>query len=329
MSDLENIGPVPLGLGTPAAAPGPAAAGAPGQRQTLACLFATRTAAEKAADDLVAGGIDRSAIEIIDQESPQTPDVAAQTEGLWENLKRLFLGEEETAGYYEGVNRGQSLLSVHVTDAEQSDRAAAILERHDPIDLDAQEAGWRQAGWTGGMGGTGGPVDVAPVGIGYPDVPAKPPARTAATYEPALAGRAAEPTSATGREEVIPVVEESLAIGKRAVAGGRVRVHVQVVENPVTQDVQLREERVQVERRRVDRPVEGSDPAFQERTVEMTETREEAVVGKTARVTEEVVVRKDAGERTERVQETVRRTEVKVDKDDAAAASLPAASRTP
>ena len=43
------------------------------------------------------------------------------------------------------------------------------------------------------------------------------------------------------------------------------------------------------------------------------ETDEEAVVAKTARVTEEVVISKDVTERTERVSDTVRRTEVDVE----------------
>ena len=46
----------------------------------------------------------------------------------------------------------------------------------------------------------------------------------------------------------------------------------------------------------------------------MTETSEEAVVSKQARVVEEVVVRKDAQERTETVRDTVRRTDVEVEK---------------
>ena len=48
-------------------------------------------------------------------------------------------------------------------------------------------------------------------------------------------------------------------------------------------------------------------------TIEVHETDEEAVVDKQARVVEEVVVRKDAQERTETVQDTVRRTHVDVD----------------
>jgi stress response protein YsnF len=48
----------------------------------------------------------------------------------------------------------------------------------------------------------------------------------------------------------------------------------------------------------------------------MRATSEEAVIGKEARVTEEVVVQKTAGERTENVEDTVRHTEVEVDEND-------------
>jgi uncharacterized protein (TIGR02271 family) len=87
-----------------------------------------------------------------------------------------------------------------------------------------------------------------------------------------------------------------------------------MLERPVEQDVTLREERVQVERRPVDRPVGTVPPdAFRERSIEVTATGEEAVVQKDARVVEEVVVRKEAQERTETVRDTVRKTEVEVE----------------
>jgi uncharacterized protein (TIGR02271 family) len=118
-------------------------------------------------------------------------------------------------------------------------------------------------------------------------------------------------------EEVIPVAEEELNVGKREVNRGRVRIHSHVVERPVEEQVNLREEHVQVERR----PVEGSlrsgatdnDDLFRERTIEMEERSEEAVVGKEARVREELVVRKDVDQKTETVSDTVRRTEVEVE----------------
>ncbi len=103
-------------------------------------------------------------------------------------------------------------------------------------------------------------------------------------------------------------------VGKREVAGGRVRVRSYVVEQPVEEQVNLRDESVNVERRPVDRPLTGADRdrAFQERTIEAEEKSEEAVVNKEARVKEELVVNKDVNQRTETVSDTVRRTEVEV-----------------
>jgi len=118
---------------------------------------------------------------------------------------------------------------------------------------------------------------------------------------------------AGAREETtVPVVEEELAVGKRAVETGRVRVRSYVIERPVEAEVQLREEHVRVERRPASDTAVGDD-AFKERSFEVTERSEEVVVSKTPRVTEEVVIRKEADERTETVKDTVRKTEVAVE----------------
>ncbi len=114
-------------------------------------------------------------------------------------------------------------------------------------------------------------------------------------------------------EVVIPVAEEELRVGTREVDRGGVRVNVDVEETPVEEQVNLREETVRVERRAVDRPVSDADAAtFQEGTFEVRETDEEAIVDKQARVVEEVVIEKDVEERTETIQDTVRRTGVDV-----------------
>jgi uncharacterized protein (TIGR02271 family) len=120
------------------------------------------------------------------------------------------------------------------------------------------------------------------------------------------------------QEEVIPVYEEKLKVGKRVVEQGGVRVRVYTVEQPVQEGVTLRQERVAVERRPVDRAV-GTAPgdAFRDRTIDVQTRQEEAVVGKEARVKEEVVVRKEADQRTQTVRDNVRRTEVDVEDDRA------------
>ena len=112
----------------------------------------------------------------------------------------------------------------------------------------------------------------------------------------------------------IPVVEEELQVGTRQVRRGGVRLYTRVTERPVEETVRLRDETVHVERHPVDRPATEADvAAAKEGTLEVTETDEEAVIAKQARVVEEVVVRKDVQEHTETVRDTVRRTEVEVE----------------
>jgi uncharacterized protein (TIGR02271 family) len=128
-------------------------------------------------------------------------------------------------------------------------------------------------------------------------------------YETAAAEGAQE------RGETVQEVEEELAVGKRKVATGGVRVTTSVSETPVEEAVTLREERVEAERKPASRKLnpEEAEAAFEEKTVELTETGEEAQVGKTARVTGEVAVGKAVEERQETVKDTVRRTEVEVE----------------
>jgi uncharacterized protein (TIGR02271 family) len=112
----------------------------------------------------------------------------------------------------------------------------------------------------------------------------------------------------------IPIVEEAIHVGTRQVERGGVRIYSRMTEQPVEREVHLQDERVTVERRPVDRPASERDlAAFQEGTLEFTETHEEVVVAKQVRVVEEVVIGTDRQDRTETVRDTVRRTEVEVE----------------
>jgi stress response protein YsnF len=89
-----------------------------------------------------------------------------------------------------------------------------------------------------------------------------------------------------------------------------------VTERPIDQQVSLREERVDVERRPVDRALNTNDlDAFKEGEIELTETAERLRVDKEARVVEEVMVRQNADTHTEEVHETARRRDVEVERD--------------
>jgi uncharacterized protein (TIGR02271 family) len=122
-----------------------------------------------------------------------------------------------------------------------------------------------------------------------------------------------------GSEQRLVEAEEELAISKNKVARGGVRVTTEVSEKPVEKTVTLREEQVEVERKPVDRKLKAdeADAAFEERTIEMTETGEELEVGKEARVVEEVTLKKRAEEHEEKVRDTVRLSEVEVERIDA------------
>ncbi len=117
-------------------------------------------------------------------------------------------------------------------------------------------------------------------------------------------------------EQVIPLAEEILTVGTRKVSSGTTRVHRYVVETPVEKQVTLVHERVVVERRK---PVSDkiSSETLTELTVEVIETDEVPVVGKTVRLKEEVVVRTERVERVETVRDTVRQDEVEVGHSDA------------
>jgi uncharacterized protein (TIGR02271 family) len=114
----------------------------------------------------------------------------------------------------------------------------------------------------------------------------------------------------------VPVMEEELTATVRQQEAGAVRIEKDVVTEEQTLEVPVTEERVRVERRVVDRAATGADAgAFEETVIEVPLRSETVDVQKQARVAEEVVVSKEAVERTEQVTDTVRREEVYVDED--------------
>lgn len=263
--------------------------------RTVTAMFDTRADAEAGAERLRQAGIDAAHVHVHDQSTHQTSGAHSThtDQGTWASIKHAFLPDEDRHTYEEGIRRGGAVLSADVPD-DKADDAVRVLEEAKTVDIDERARGWRTDGWDHAATGaaSGGATGL-------------------------FSGRdTATSTTSTGGEEIIPIVEEQLVVGKRDVASGSVRVRSYVSEIPVHEQVRLREERVQVERRAVDQPLSAADgDAFRERTIDMTATSEEAVVGKTARVVEEVVVSKTAGERTEEIADSVRRTEVEVDDD--------------
>lgn len=292
--------------------------------RTITGMFDSRPEAERAVEHLVQQlGIDRAQVQV---HAAGTENVTAGTtgqrsednHGFLASLRDMFLPDEDRASYTEGVRRGGILVTAEVPEARLED-AFDAFERNGAVDLDEREAMWKQEGWTGYAGDAvvGTSSDGSRTGMSATA------GTTAATATGMPTTRTTAGMSGTTRalgdandEERIQLVQEQLRIGKREVGGGRVRVRSYVVETPVSEQVMLREERVSIERRPVDRALTDADAAsFAERTIEAVETSEEAVIAKDVRVTEELVIRKTAEERAQTVTDTVRRTEVEVDDD--------------
>ena len=238
-------------------------------------LFTNVSDAQAAVDDLTQAGFSTSNVALLQRVSSQLSDIFGQ----------LGIPEDDAALYREGVQNGGALVVVQQVGDADAERAVDILNAHGLVDLDAQSRATHQT--------TGSVSDVV-------------------QSTSASSGRVSSRGQYTGGELVIPILEEEIRVGKREVEGGGVRVETTVEERPVSEQVTLRQEEVHVERRAVNQAIDPSqfDALAQEGTFELREHAEEAVVSKQARVVEEVVINKQAQERVETIQDSVRRTDV-------------------
>ena len=256
--------------------------------QTIVAVYDTAAHAQSAVTDLKGAGVPEDAITVHARSMAGGSSAAnaastgvtgeAPREGFWASL---FGGtpDNDAAVYDRSMDSGSTVVSVKAPDA-YIDRVMAMLESHHPIDIDDRARSYGIAETT-----------------------------TTTTRQPVAA--APEPAATQVDDGRIQLSEERLAIGKRVVNRGGTRVRRFVVETPVEENVKLHSERVVLERRPVTdgRPV---DDSFSDKTIEMTESAEEAVVSKTAHVVEEIGLRKETVDRVETVRDTVRKEEVEI-----------------
>lgn len=282
----------------------------------IVAVFENREAAQRAHDSLLELGLNQDHISIVDQSSSQrTVHTPAAHGSFWAHMKEMFMPDEDRSTLEESVRRGGFVIIATADDA-RADEIIARLERAGAVDLKEREEQWRADGTKDGASLSG---------TGRSDIPATEASPVATEQSESVSTAHSAPAVGTASREAeaedrIPVIEERLRVGKREVNRGSVRVRSYIVEEPVHEEVTLREEHVDIERRPVDspvRPVVKGSPGdlFQERTIELSESAEQAVVGKEARVTEEVVLSKTADERIETIDDTVRHTRVNVEDD--------------
>ncbi len=283
--------------------------------ETIVAAFDTAADAQAAARDVEAANIPGTTVteHAANSVEGDTGTTAPRKEpGFWSKLFGLDDDNQQRTAdtlhdhtvYDRTLATGGSVLTVKVKDVERdADRVLSILEGHKPIDVEERANSYASTDGTAG---------------------ATTASATAASYVP---GSMTAPAANSGGDtQTVQLAEESLQVGKRVVNRGTTRIRRYVVETPVSEDVSLHNETVSIQRR----PVTGNGAvaadAFSDKTIEVTEMSEEAVVAKSAHVVEEVVIRKDVNDRVETVHDTVRREQLEIDKvDETGATSKPSA----
>ena len=256
--------------------------------QTVIGFFEDASDAQRAVQRLESMGIPRQHVDVTRGGTAGTSGVSSDRDydrdersssGIKQFFNSLFGNDNDEADRYSRVgSSGYSIVTVHAQSREQAERAADLLDECGAIDVDEKASQLGYANTRNDVSGNRQPIG-------------------------------------NEREQSIPRIQENLEVGKRTVEQGGVRVRSRIVERPVEEHIRLREEHVHVERQPVDRPVSDAELRnFQEGDIELTERAEVPVVNKEARVVEEVRVSKDVNERDEVVRDTVRNTEVDVDK---------------
>jgi len=261
---------------------------------TVVGLFDSKSEAQSAMTQLVAQGFAKENIDLSNRAASGASGSTGTSANYNDNsvgdsignfFSSMFGSDSPDASRYSSVaSETEAVLVVQTESNERANIAARILDDAGAVDVDERTGGSQQNQQQFAQGGTASTSNTA---------------RTSDTTE---------------ASQTIPVIEENLAVGKREVETGGVRVRSRVIEKPVHESVRLREEHVTVNRRPVDRAVgEGDFAAFKEGDIEITEHAEKAVVAKEARVVEEVSIGKNVSEREETVSDTVRSTEVDVE----------------
>ena len=297
--------------------------------QTVVGVFDTVDEAQRARDALVDSDFDASEVRVQSNPAAQSGETLTTTdrtitgtsrngeeEGFMASIGHFFSNlfgsdDNEHAGHYsEAVRRGSTVVAVTVSEPNRVEQARSILSAAGAVDIDKRTESWREDGYSG--------FDASAQPY-HPDQIAAERSR----YQTNTVSASNDVMTPDGSRQVdqgtvLPVVREEIEVGKREVDLGTVRVFSRTETRPVEEQVELHEERADIERRPVDRPASEADlKAFEGGSIEIHETAERPVVSKTARVVEEVVVGTEASTRTETIKEQLRNTVVDVDKGDA------------
>lgn len=250
--------------------------------QTVIGIFNTASEAQDAADQLLANGFSESNVDVSSGGSSSTSSTSSSG-----SLKSHDSNESGISRFFK---------NLFGDDSDESNRYTTVAKRGSIVTVHVSST--QEANRVMTLLDQYGAVDVDD------------------NYNQYSQGSSSFDTSGNTSES-IPVIEENLQVGKREVETGGVRLRSRVIEKPVEESLRLRQERVRVERKQVDRLASDSDLTnFAEGTIEMTEHSEVPVVSKEARIVEEVSLGKEVEYREETINDTVRKTEVDIENLD-------------
>ena len=259
-------------------------------KQTVIGVFATKDQAQNAVQALQSAGYDSASIDFMSDDSYRDASMRTKRDDSQKGFFASLFSDDDDYDYnnlHQTARRG-NVVTVHTNDMTSAERAADILDQYGAINADEASTKLQTASVTDDH-----TLDAVSSDLTYAD-------NYTDTYD---------------ASQTIDVVKEDVAIGKREVNTGGVRVRSRIISRPVEETVRLREEHVFVTRTPVNKPVDANTlDAFQEKTISLTETAEQALVQKTARVVEQVQVGKEATEHVETIHETVRETDVDVER---------------
>ena len=263
--------------------------------ETIVAVYDTQAHADAAVKALKAGGFADADISVFnaDRLASDKKSIAAglRQAGLWNRLFGDDIHEHEATVYGKSLEQGGVVVSARVLDTEVA-HAVAILDLHRPVDIHDRAV-------------TTGVAPAAHVEAVEKKIDAMP---------LATAQKIALPKVAQANNEVLRLAEEQLQVGKRLVDTGRTRVRRFVTERPVSADVTLHEEHADVLRRAVTDPKYVGDIDWADKEIEVVETAEQALANKTARIVEEVSLRKIGTDRVETVHDKIRRQQVEIER---------------
>ncbi len=260
--------------------------------EKIVTVYNSGDKAKEALRVLQASGFHPDEISLLDRTS--IGNAPTHEAGFWRRIFGSNVWDHESEVYSRTLKEGGAVLSVRVP-REEVARAMTVLDVHDPVDVHEKAKSYGIA------------VPAAAKALVVPPVEAKA-AAAAATVAAGIKPGA--------KDEVVRLAEEQINIGKRLFETGTARIRRYVVEKPVEEEVTLHEEHAEIARRAISDPSYVQDVDWEDRTIEVTETAERPVVSKTARVAEEVVIRKSGSDRVETVHDTVRRQQVDVERTD-------------